>query len=399
MISENELRGLMGDLESDRIERTRSTKDTTKFREAICAFSNDFPEHRLSGFLLIGVDDRTGHPTGLQATDRLLTDLAGLWQDGEILPTPAMEVYKISLSDGTGDVVVAEVHPTELPPVRYKGRVYIRVGPRKAVANETEERILSERRLASAKTFDARACPGTSLDDLTLDVFLSTYRKEAIAADVLKENNRTVEEQLASLRFFNLSESCPTNAGILLFSRDGRSIIPGAYVQYLRIDGKSLSDDVKVDREYSGDLLTLARELDNLLEGTLERHPVEASALREELVWDYPPRAVRELLLNAIIHRDYESNSPVRFYRFEDRIEIQNPGGLYGDARPENFPRANDYRNPILAESMKILGYVNRFGRGVYRAQDALATNGNPPPEFEFQPTFTGVVIRRHEAL
>jgi len=389
----------MADLESDRIVRTRSTKDTTKFREVICAFSNDFPEHRLNGFLLIGVDDRTGSAIGLQATDQLLKDLAGLRQDGEILPTPAMEVYKISLSDGSGDVVIAEVHPTDLPPVRYRGRVYIRVGPRKAVASETEERILSERRVASAKTFDARTCAGTSLDDLTLDVFLSTYRKEAIAADVLRENHRTVEEQLASLRFFNLAEDCPTNAGILLFSRDVRSIIPGAYVQYLRIDGKSLSDDIKVDREYSGDLLTLARELDNLLEGTLERHPVEESVLQERLVWDYPPRAVRELLLNAIIHRDYESNSPVRFYRFDDRIEIQNPGGLYGDARPENFPRANDYRNPVVAESMKILGYVNRFGRGVYRAQDALATNGNPSAEFEFQPTFTGVIIRKQEAL
>jgi len=208
----------MADLESDRIERTRSTKDTTKFREVICAFSNDFPEHRLNGFLLIGVDDRTGSGIGLQATDQLLKDLAGLRQDGEILPTPAMEVYKISLSDGSGDVVIAEVHPTDLPPVRYRGRVYIRVGPRKAVASETEERILSERRVASAKTFDARTCTGT-------------------------------------------------------------------------------------------------------------------------------------------------------------------------------------YRNPVVAESMKILGYVNRFGRGVYRAQDALATNGNPSAEFEFQPTFTGVIIRKQEAL
>jgi len=72
MISENELLALMADLESDRIERTVSTNDTTKFREAICAFSNDFPSHRQPGFLLIGVHDKTGKACGLTATDELL---------------------------------------------------------------------------------------------------------------------------------------------------------------------------------------------------------------------------------------------------------------------------------------------------------------------------------------
>jgi predicted HTH transcriptional regulator len=88
MISENELLALMADLESDRIERTISTTDTTKFREAICAFSNDFPNHRLPGFLLIGVEDKTGKACGLKADDALLRNLAGLRQDGEILPQP-----------------------------------------------------------------------------------------------------------------------------------------------------------------------------------------------------------------------------------------------------------------------------------------------------------------------
>jgi hypothetical protein len=105
MISENELVKLMADLESDRVERTISTNDTTNFREAICAFSNDFPNHRQPGFLLIGVEDKTGRTSGLSATDELLRNLAGLRQDGEILPQPAMTVGRIALSDGSGDVV------------------------------------------------------------------------------------------------------------------------------------------------------------------------------------------------------------------------------------------------------------------------------------------------------
>lgn len=396
MITEPELLALMTSLESDRVERTISTTDTAKFREAICAFSNDFPNHRKSGFLLLGVHDKSGAASGLQATDELLRNMAGYRQDGEILPSPAMEVYKITLSDGSGDVVVVEVHASDIPPVQYRGRVWIRVGPRKAVANEGEERILSERRVATSKSFDARACLEASLDDLVLDIFLNTYRKEAIAADVLAGNHRTIEEQLAALRFFDLRQNRPTHAAVLLFGKDARNFMPGAYVQYLKIEGTKLSDDVSVSKELSGDLLTLARELDALLEGSLSEKPVRTTALRDTLVWDYPKRSVRELLMNAVCHRSYESNSPVRFHRFADRIEIQNPGGLYGEASPENFPRCTDYRNPVLAEALKILGYVNRFGRGVIDAQQALSDNGSAAATFEFQPNFLLARIPRH---
>lgn len=99
--------------------------------------------------------------------------------------------------------------------------------------------------------------------------------------------------------------------------------------------------------------------------------------------------------MNAVMHRDYESNAPVRFYWFEDRIEIQNPGPLYGTAA-HDFPRQSDYRNPVLAEAMKMLGYVNRYGRGVIRAQRALAQQGQPEAVFDFSsPSYTLVTVRR----
>lgn len=103
------------------------------------------------------------------------------------------------------------------------------------------------------------------------------------------------------------------------------------------------------------------------------------STLQETTERDYPRTAVRELLLNAIMHRNYQSTAPVRLYWFEDHIEIENPGGLYGEAATGRFPERNDYRNPVIAEAMRALGYVNRFGQGVLRAQKALRDNGNPP--------------------
>ncbi|ALO29461.1 hypothetical protein PGS_00007200 [Porphyromonas gingivalis A7A1-28] len=88
--------------------------------------------------------------------------------------------------------------------------------------------------------------------------------------------------------------------------------------------------------------------------------------------------------MNAIMHRDYEGNAPIQFYEYDDHIEIQNPGGLYGKVSPDNFPNVSDYRNPFIAEAMKVLGYVNRFSRGVYRVQKELEENGNGQASFDF---------------
>ena len=81
--------------------------------------------------------------------------------------------------------------------------------------------------------------------------------------------------------------------------------------------------------------------------------------------------------MNAVMHRDYRSNTPTKFYQYKDRLEIVNPGGLYGNARPENFPDVNDYRNPVIAEALRVMGYVNKFNRGIARVQKELVENGN----------------------
>ena len=99
-------------------------------------------------------------------------------------------------------------------------------------------------------------------------------------------------------------------------------------------------------------------------------------------VSNYPYTAIRELLLYACMHRDMQSNTPLRFYEFASHLEILNAGGLYGNARPENFPSVNDYRNPLIASAMKTMGYVNMFNRGVGQVQVDLKENGNQPAEF-----------------
>lgn len=391
MLTRDQLSILLIDLESDRIERTESTSKTDKFGEAICAFANDLPNHRQPGYLLIGVKDN-GQRSGLKITDDLLKNLGAIRSDGNVLPQPVMNVAHFNFDDG--DVAVVEVLPSDLPPVRYKGRVWVRVGPRKGIANEQEERILTERRIALARSFDARPCSESTINDLSLGQF-EAYRHEAVDSDTIASNQRSIEIQLGSLHFFNPERGCLTHAGILLFGKNPRYFLPGAYVQYLKLPGTDLTDLPDDQAEISGDLQSILRELELRIKALIQTNLRPTGGLQEKLLPDYPEWALRELLMNAIMHRNYDSNTPIRYYIFNDHIEIMSPGGLYGEATRENFPTRNSYRNPIIAEAMKTLGFVNRFGYGVQRAQSLLKINGNPPAQFEFEEHSVLVKIHR----
>lgn len=392
LLDEQELRLLLADLESDRVERTTSTNKTKKFCEAICAFANDMPANNLPGCLIIGARD-DGSIEGIEVTDRLLQQFSNYADSGQIMPLPAVVVQKVSM--GEGDIIVVEVQPSDMPPVRYDGRVWIRRGPRKAKANEQEERILTEKRLHHARSFDLRPCLGCGRDEVVMDLFQLTYRNAAIAPEILEENDRDMLLQMASLGLWSSNESCATNAGAILFAQDPLTWFPGAVIQYVRYEGDDLASEVQDERRFVGDLISVLREIDNFVNTMFSSQPVPTSALKETNRTPYPMQAIRELLMNAVMHRDYASNSQIRFYRFSDRIEIQSPGGLYGSVTAESFPDQNDYRNPKIAEAMKNLGYVNQFGRGIALAQRFLGENENPPAEFDIsQSTFFLATMR-----
>lgn len=210
MISLKEIRKKLLAIESDRVEKTISTTNTDKFGQAICAFSNDLPNHCQPGYLLLGVND-DGSIKGLDATDELLKNIAAIRTDGNIQPQPSMVVEKFRMPEG--DIIVVEVQPATFPPVRYKGRIWIRIGPRKGVANETDERILYEKRASHIRTFDAMPCLGATIEDIDLTVFKQQYLPKAMPEDVLLEEIRPITVLLQSFGFFDLQYNCPTYAG------------------------------------------------------------------------------------------------------------------------------------------------------------------------------------------
>lgn len=226
-------------------------------------------------------------------------------------------------------------------------------------------------------------CIGSSISDLDTEVFRQIYLSKAYPEDVLRDDKRNVELQLQSLGFFDERYNCPTYTGILFFGKNVEWFLPGAYIQYVRFKGKNRAGEILSEYKFQGNLCSVPYKPDTFVDTTItNRRPVPVSALREETVVDYPHWSTRELLMNAICHRDYEGHGPIQFYQYDDRIEIMNPGGLYGKVTPENFPTVNDYRNPVVAEGLKVLGFVNRFSRGVMRVETELAENGNGKPDF-----------------
>jgi ATP-dependent DNA helicase RecG len=185
--------------------------------------------------------------------------------------------------------------------------------------------------------------------------------------------------------------------GILVASTEPRQFIPGFYLQFVRFDGTELTDPIRDQKDIGGSLVTLLRYTDEVLQANISIATDITAQPIEIKHPDYPIVALQQLVRNAVMHRSYEeTNAPVRVYWFNDRIEIQNPGGLFGQMNRQNFGQGvTDYRNPHLAEAMKTLGYVQRFGIGIPTAQKELAKNGNPPAEFIIEESYISVVIRR----
>ena len=196
MVIKEEVLELLQSTETYRIERTSSTGDMDKFQEAICAFSNDLPNSRKKGYLILGAYDN-GTLSGLRVDDALMKRIAGIRSDGNILPLPIMSVERFELEGG--DLLVVEVSPALVPPVRYRGRTFIRIGPRRDIATESEERVLLEKRTSYMATFDATPCFGSSLKDIDTQFIKYEYLPQVIDADILKTDKRSLQEQFMTV--------------------------------------------------------------------------------------------------------------------------------------------------------------------------------------------------------
>jgi len=374
--SDAELEAMMVDLESDCVERKQSFQGdaSKKVREAVCAFANDLAGHGVPGVVLIGVQDNGAIMPGFVVSDELLLSLASIKTDGNIVPPPSLFVEKRLLQGS--NVAVVTVLPCDTPPVRYQGRVHVRWGPRRGLATAQDERILNERRRHHDRPFDVQPVRDADLTDLDRLRFEQEYLPALVARDVLDSNGRSYEQRLAATKMVMIEDDpTPTTLGLLVIGKSPSDWLPGAYTQFLRLAGDDLTAPVVDEEPIHGTVADQIRRLEEKLAAHNLRGVRFRDVATEERGETYPLDALRQLVRNAYMHRSYEAtNTPIRVYWFDDRIEIHNPGGPFGSVTPENFgqPGITDYRNPNLAEALRALGYVQRFGAGIAIARKAL---------------------------
>jgi ATP-dependent DNA helicase RecG len=174
--------------------------------------------------------------------------------------------------------------------------------------------------------------------------------------------------------------------GVLALGKEPRRFIPGAYIQFLRIDGTELADPVIDEAMITGRISRLVElATDKLL--AHNRTAVDVTSdKRHKFTSDYSIPAIQQILYNALMHRAYEkTNAPVRVYWFNDRVVITSPGGPYGNVTVENFGQfgVTDYRNPNIADIFKVFGFVQGYGRGIDIAKRECRKIGKPEPVFD----------------
>ena len=399
--TEEDLLQIIAAGEADRVEFKESLAGhaATRIREAICAFANDLAGREKPGLVFVGVkDDRT--IGNLVVTDRLLQQLADMKTDGNIVPPPSLTVEKYRLQGK--EVAVITVHPSNSPPVRFKGAIHVRIGPRRGIATSQDERILNEKRRYGDRPFDLQPMPTAGLSDLNLTQFENEYLTSAFSDEVLAVNDRSLYEQLAATKMTVAADQpTATVLGLLTIGKNPQDFLHGAYMQFLRINGNEYADEIIDAQEIRGAIPQLLRQLEEKLTAHNRIAVDITTSYIEQRTELYPMEALRQITRNAVMHRTYEAtNAPVHVYWFNDRIEVLSPGGAFGAVTIERFgePGLVDYRNPNVADSMRTLGFVQRYGVGIPIAKNQLAAAGHPEPEFDISNSFVRVTVKARQA-
>jgi ATP-dependent DNA helicase RecG len=318
------------------------------------------------------------------------------------------------------------VKPSVNTPVKCTGVIYVRVGPTIRLASSEHELRLTEKRQSKDLPYDLRPVNLASineLDEVLSDQYIRWFdyrflvtaivqeggseivcnlpvRSFAVVnKDILKENSRSKIDQLKSLKLIDSTGNAPTVFGLLLCSTNATKYIPGAYIQFLRIDDTSDENIMERIIDKAEIYGTVVQQIVGIEDKFKAHNKTRYSYLITPAVTknDYPKKAFEQAIRNAILHRTYEnSNAPVRIKWYNDRIEIMSPGGPYGNVTRERFGETGltDYRNPNLAEALSLLGYVQKFGSGLGIIRNAMSENGNPEPEFVAKETTVHVTLK-----
>ncbi|MBA3531765.1 MAG: putative DNA binding domain-containing protein [Ardenticatenales bacterium] len=339
------------------------------------------------GTIFFGVDS-SGHPTGLLENHDMAEEIMAkisAWT------TPALSPTADYLHTPAGRILAIHVLPAANPPVMTGGIAYRRNGSSNAEMTRTD----LDRTLRSIpQSFDRRPMPGTTLNDLDEERLRRYIRQRQEAYPQSSPLIGTTEELWEEVKAVVMTEegAVPTVAGILFFSRDPSFWISHARVKLARFPGTA--PVAFVDRQEPTGTLP---ELLDLAEAFIKRNTRMASQIigfESVVVTEYPYPALREALVNAFAHRDWETrHEAVQINIFSDRIEVHSPGEPLLPL--DQLEGAHASRNDNLCYLFKDIGAMEQYGTGVARMRALMEEHGLLPPRFEkqgpiFKVTFPG---------
>ncbi len=386
--------------EGERLERCAQPDDSSKikakFLSCLCAFANDLAESNEAGYFLFGVDDASFDRSGARIDDKTKLRLSD-WIDNNI--TPPISYSFIADSNSSGDVLLVQVAVSQHPPHRYKKRIWVRRGPKTVEATKADEdRLASKAAHHIGKDFVDQPVLQSSIDDLAQDM-LAVYWRSCASPETISDDDRTPQQQWAALGLYDLKRDCPNNAGLIAFPHPERirDFFSNAYVRFVKTRALDLDDvnAVIADKIVQGDFNSMVREIESLI-NAYNRSNQQTNGWKLDRVDEYIPWTIRELLINAIIHRDYRLPSPIDFYWYRDRIEIKSPGGLVYPASIDTIGQIRAYRNGRLADVMKAWRYIEGYGSGINRVRKILTRHGMPELELSEKSGYFLACVRQH---
>lgn len=352
--------------ENQNTEWKESWRD--EYLKWLCGFAN-----AEGGVLVIGKSDK-GKPVGVVDAKRLLVDLPNKIRD--VLGIVA-DVRLVR--EGSKDLV--EIHVDAYPnPISYKGEYHIRSGSTKQeLKGAALDRFLMRR---YGRTWDSVPMPGVTVRQLSAVAF-STFRKlakqsERMSAADLKGSRESLLEKLRLIEGKYL-----THAAVLLFHPEPQQIFTGAYVKigFFR-DGS----DVVYHDLVEGDLFTQATETVKMIRAKYMKAAITYEGIHRVETYPVPFEALREAVLNAIIHKDYAAHTPIQIKVYEDKMSIWNSGHLPENWTPEKVMQQHSSKpfNPEIANTFFRSGEIEMWGRGIERIVEECRSAGFPDPVIKY---------------
>ena len=321
------------------------------------------------GTILLGVSPVRGQFQGLgdveEASDRVL-QAALLCEPPLIIPLPQV----VSLDDGR-QLLVIEI-PPGLPHVysvmgKYLRRVRTQNRP---LPPRHLRRLMFER---GETSFEARQVPGAAWGDLDPQK-INRYLQSIPALAALEPQEALLKRGCVT----DLESKQPTVAGILLFARDVERFLNNE-VMVVRYAGSEMSDEF-VREDIRDTLPEQIRRAESAVLSNL-RIGARLSSLQREERLEYPLKAVREAIVNAVAHRDYGLHGDgIRISIFSDRVEFYSPGRLPGHVTVENIVDERFSRNEVIVQVLSDMGFIERLGYGIDRMIRLMAEEGLPLP-------------------